>query len=73
MGLDLKNYKKYLKHNENNEIKDLPEEIQKIVEQRKKAREEKNWSKSDELRDKLKEKGYLVKDMPDGMKLEEIK
>ena len=73
MGLDLKNYKKYLKPNENNEIKDLPEEVQKIVEERKKAREEKNWSKSDELRDRLKEKGYLVKDMPDGMKLEEIK
>lgn len=49
---------------------DLPEEILKIVEERKKAREEKNWVKSDELRDKLQTMGYIVKDSKEGMKVE---
>lgn len=46
---------------------DLPEEIMKIVEERKKARENKDWNKSDELRDKLVNLGYTVKDTPNGM------
>ena len=70
MGLDLKNYKNYIKGETQIEI---PEEIQKILEERKKAREEKDWSKSDMLRDKLKEEGYIVKDMPKGMEIEKIK
>ncbi len=48
---------------------DLPEEIQKIVEERIRARENKDWAKSDELRDILNEKGYTVKDTKDGMKV----
>ena len=46
---------------------DLPEEIMQIVEERKKARENKDWNKSDELRDKLVNLGYNVKDTPNGM------
>lgn len=46
---------------------DLPEEIMQIVEERKKARENKDWNKSDELRDKLVNLGYTVKDTPNGM------
>ena len=46
---------------------DLPEEIMKILEERKEARENKNWNKSDELRDKLVNLGYTVKDTPNGM------
>lgn len=45
----------------------LPEEIVQIVEERKKARESKDWNKSDELRDKLISLGYNVKDTKDGM------
>lgn len=45
----------------------LPEEIQKIVEERKIARENKDWAKSDELRNLLNEKGYSVKDTKDEM------
>lgn len=46
--------------------KELPEEIKYLVELREKAREDKDWAKSDELRDQLKEKGYNVKDSKQG-------
>ena len=48
----------------------LPEEVIKMIEERKQAREEKNWAKSDEIRDKLQEMGYIVKDSKDGMTVE---
>ena len=38
-------------------------------EERKQARQEKNWAESDRLRDLIKEKGYEVKDTKDGMVL----
>ena len=38
-----------------------------IIEERKIARENKDWNKSDELRDKLVNLGYTVKDTPNGM------
>lgn len=52
------------------EKQELPEEILQIVEQRKQAREDKNWALSDELRDKLIDLGYHVKDTKDGMIVE---
>ena len=63
LGIDIQNSKKYLENNENEE---LPEEINKLLEQRKIAREEKNWAESDRIRDELKEKGYIVKDTKEG-------
>ena len=51
---------------------ELPEEIQKIVNERKIARENKDWAKSDELRDLLLEKGYSVKDTKAGMDIRKI-
>lgn len=67
LGLDLVNSKTYLEQAKNIE---LPEDIKELVEKRKQARVEKNWALSDELRDLLQEKGYIVKDSKDGMKLE---
>ncbi len=55
-----------------NEEEDVPEEIKKLALDRQKAREEKNWSESDRLRDLIKEKGYLVEDSSDGAKLRKI-
>ena len=49
---------------------DLPENINKIIKEREQARNDKNWSKSDELRDKLFALGYTVKDTPNGMIVE---
>lgn len=58
-----------LKINQKEEIKEIPQEILDLVEQRKQARIEKNWSESDRLRDLIKEKGYTVKDTKDGMEI----
>ena len=46
---------------------ELPEEVLQIIEERKAARAHKDWNKSDELRDKLFDLGYTVKDSKDGM------
>lgn len=48
---------------------DVPAEIQSLLDERAAARAEKNWGKSDELRDKLKELGYIVKDTKQGQQL----
>jgi len=48
----------------------VPEEIQNLLDERKKAREEKDWTKSDELRDKIKENGFIVKDTKEGQEIE---
>ena len=55
------------------EKEEIPEEILELVEQRKLARQERDYAKSDEIRDALKEKGYEVKDTKDGMTVEKIK
>lgn len=46
--------------------------VQVLLSQRKKAREEKDWALSDELRDKIKDHGFIVEDGPEGQKLKEI-
>lgn len=50
----------------------IPEDIKLILNERKDARENKNFAKSDELRDKLKELGYIVKDTKDGQIIEKV-
>lgn len=58
LGLDLANYEK---------VQDaLPEDIQKLVDERNQARKDKNWGESDRIRDLLIEKGYTVKDSKEG-------
>ena len=51
---------------------DVPAQVVAVAEERKTARAEKNWAKSDELREKLKEMGYAVKDSKDGYTLTKI-
>ena len=48
---------------------ELPAEVQKLVEARRRAREAKNWAESDRLRDAIQTLGYTVKDTRDGVKL----
>lgn len=69
LGLDLINSEKYLKEESNVEI---PAEVKTLLEERKTARENKNWVLSDELRDKIKEHGYIVKDTKEGMTVEKM-
>ena len=61
-----------LKINEDNVKKDdeIPAEILRLVEERKRARENKNWEESDRLRDVINEKGYIVKDTKEGMEID---
>jgi cysteinyl-tRNA synthetase len=47
----------------------IPDHIQQLADERQKAREEKNWKRSDELRDKISELGFLVKDTPKGQRI----
>ncbi len=51
---------------------EIPQEILELVEQRKQARENKDWEKSDELRDKIQEKGYIVKDTKSGIEIQKL-
>ena len=51
---------------------EIPKDILDLMEQRKQARQEKNWAESDRLRDLIKEKGYEVKDTKDGMNIGKI-
>jgi len=53
-------------------IEDLPKEIQSLLKEREKTRSERDFSKSDELRDQLKEKGYEVLDSPEGQKISKL-
>ena len=54
------------KEEEKNNL-EIPEEVLKLVEKRKKARQEKNWTESDRLRDEIQNLGYSVKDTKDGV------
>lgn len=62
LGLDLYNYEK--------EENVLPEDVQELVSQRNLARQNKDWSESDRIRDILIQKGYTVKDSKEGTVLE---
>lgn len=66
LGLDIANAKKYISEIEQNQ-ETIPEEIQRLVDERKIARQNKDWRKSDELRDIIISKGYSIKDTKDGI------
>ncbi|MFH1358447.1 MAG: cysteine--tRNA ligase [archaeon] len=50
----------------------VPDEVMKLVKEREKARKDKDWEKADQLRDKIKSKGFQVNDTGDGSKVEKI-
>ncbi len=47
----------------------LPADVAQLAEQRENARREKNWKRSDELRDQILELGWETRDTKDGQKL----
>ena len=49
---------------------EVPEEVREIAEERVEARTKKDWKKSDALRDKLNELGWVIKDTKEGYTLE---
>lgn len=50
-------------------FKEIPEEITKLVEEREIARKNKDWTKSDELRELINQKGYDIKDTKQGTEI----
>lgn len=50
-------------------LEELPESIRSLISERGLAREEKDWKKSDEIREKLKNLGYTVKDSEEGQRV----
>ena len=69
LGLFKKNAKEYVAWYESQTAEDIPAEVKAIAEERWQARLNKDWAKSDELRAKLAELGYVVKDSKTGYEL----
>lgn len=46
----------------------LDEEIDQLIEERNQARKDKNFARSDEVRDQLKEQGIILEDTPQGVR-----
>ncbi len=59
----IKKAKKALSGHESN-LSDI--EIEELIAQRKKAREDQDWAKADQIRDKIADAGVVLKDNPDG-------
>jgi len=51
---------------------EIPEEVQKLLEQRENARKEEDFEKSDSLRKEIKDLGFEIKDTPEGPKLKAL-
>ncbi|WP_410512508.1 cysteine--tRNA ligase [Paenibacillus sp. BR2-3] len=47
---------------------DAGEEVERLIAERTEARKNKNWSRSDEIRDELSAMGILLEDTPQGMR-----
>jgi len=56
----------------NKEEEKLDEEIERLIEERQKARKEKNWALADKIRDDLKKRGIILEDTPQGVKWRRI-
>ncbi|OGH37714.1 MAG: cysteine--tRNA ligase [Candidatus Levybacteria bacterium RIFCSPLOWO2_01_FULL_38_21] len=62
LGLDLENAKNYIKKEEEK----IPENIQKLVEERNELRKKKRYHLADQVRHKIKKLGYEIQDNEDG-------
>ena len=69
LGLFHKNATEYVAWYEAQNTADIPADVKAIAEERWAARTNKDWAKSDELRAKLSELGYTVKDSKEGYEL----
>lgn len=57
---------------ENQQESLLDEHVQQLIEERLEARKQKNFARSDEIRDELKSKGILLEDTPQGTRWRRI-
>jgi cysteinyl-tRNA synthetase len=52
---------------------ELEPELMRLIKEREKAREQKNWERADEIRQELRQKGVLLDDFPEGTKWRRVK
>ena len=69
LGLFEENAEEFIKKYQKVEKVQAPKEVVDVAEQRLKARAEKDWAKSDELRAVINQMGYDIKDSKDGYTL----
>ena len=72
LGFFTKPAKEYLEWYEKTNAVEIPADVKAIAEERWAARTARDWAKSDELRNKLAEMGYAVKDSKEGYELTKI-
>ena len=64
LGLDL--------DNNEYELKEVPADVQTLLDEREQTRKEKDFKKSDDLRDQIRAKGFEVKDTESGQELKKL-
>lgn len=52
-----------------NQSMEIPESIEELAKEREEARSSKDFNKSDEIRDKIEELGFEIKDTPEGYRI----
>ncbi|MBI2629559.1 cysteine--tRNA ligase [Candidatus Pacearchaeota archaeon] len=78
LGAGKKAYELVIKTNEilglslEKEKIEIPEEVSQLVEEREKARKNKDWKKSDDLREEIKKLGFILDDAKDGVRVRKI-
>ena len=72
LGFFKQKAEEYVAWYEEKNASDIPAEVQAIAEERRAARANRDWAKSDELRAKLAELGYAVKDSKTGYELTKL-
>ncbi len=48
------------------EKEDVPEDVKRLVEQREKARQSKEWKNADDIREQIRQQGFIVEDTSSG-------
>lgn len=56
----------------NKEKQGLDQEVERLIQERQRARKEKNWALSDKIRDDLKAMGIVLEDTPQGVKWKRV-
>ena len=69
IGLFKSDAKAFISEVDSKSADDIPSEVKALAEQRLKARAQKDWAKSDELRDAINNLGYDIKDAKDSYQL----
>ncbi len=69
LGLFTKDAKEFIEFVDKKKEGAVPEEIMQLVEKRTQAKKERNFALADEIRNELDQKGYMVLDTKDGVKV----